>query len=737
MCNKYVIKILLVVLLLFHVTLSVHSAVSMPGEDGEVLLAVDEYDRVKMKRLMFYTAEGRGFGVRFTAPSGHFRITSVLVFGTYHYWGSSYKFKAADNVFTVEVRDSKLVLVESFEFRYGDFFKGYDSLFSTGIPRDAPMWVRIPVDVAVGSRVFYVIVYPNAEFMPFVNSTYYGLYVGTDMYWADGRYVYPSKSSSYIFREGLVNKSVKFNFLIRVEGVVVPVYSVRVSTENLPSDFVLLVKNETSSFQLRGGESLRVDALDGSSFTVDEFVYGDKVRYHCVNPTQVVRKSRDIVFRFYPEYQVSVTTSPEDVLNYEEIRVNGSGYGRAFTGWFGEDDLVRVEAPYLVEGEGVKYIFSDFSIGFKDNVIEFRVKEPVDIIAEYRVQYYIEVVSEHGSASGSGWYDKGSEAEIKISRVYISIDEGSRYAFSSWEPLGLSDPVCKISVNGPMRIEAKWVTQYRVTVTSPYGNLSVSDTWVNKGDDVEIELSSTYVSTGFLVGKSLSHWVDQHGNEYYGNPLKITVDEPLEIRAVWRDNYIQLYIFLAIIIVMVIGIFMLMRRFRGSRLPPPPPPPPPRRFQGESVGGDVSSLMVSEKGISREGMLEILTKKLLDKDLEGLASLLEDYKVKFRYDPKVLSLVLFISDIVGSLRAVGAPPKVNLSKLPNAGFVLGFLEGLIDCGAENELTYALLGKAYIDLGMYDKARWAVKRGLRFVSDPNSPIVLMLVAMKSALELGRS
>ena len=498
MCNKQVVKVLFIVLLT--VTLSLSFIRSLPDQDKEILLVVDEYDKVKSESIILYTAKGQGFGVEFTNPSSYFRITSILVFGTYNYWGSYYKDKAAENTFTVEIRDSGLELIKSYQFKYGDFFNGYDSLLTFGgIPSEAPKWASLPVDVTVKSESFYVIVYPNAEFMPYVNNTYYGLFVGTDMYQVGDKTFFPSKSSSYRFREGLKAKSLKFNYLIRVRGLILPLYSVKISTKNLPSEFTLSVRNETSSFQLKGGETLTVKALGGSSFSVDEFIYDDRIRYHCVNPVQTVEKSGDLIFEFYPEYQVTVSTRPEDVLKYSKIKVNDFGYEQAYTNWFKEDALIRIEAPLLVEGDRVKYIFIGFNTGLKDNIVEFKVKEPVDILAEYKTQYYIEVSSKYGSVSGSGWYDEGSKAEIRIDEVYISIDEDSRYAFSSWEPLGLSKPVCEVPVNAPMEIEAKWVIQYRVTAASPYGDVSISDEWISEGSEVEIRLSRTYIPTGLSL----------------------------------------------------------------------------------------------------------------------------------------------------------------------------------------------------------------------------------------------
>jgi len=98
----------------------------------------------------------------------------------------------------------------------------------------------------------------------FTNHTNYGLYIGTDLCVVGGKNVKPSKHSSYKFKDGVIDRSLEFNFLIRVEGVVTPVYSVKVSTEGLPEELEVTVKNGTSSFVLKGGDVKVVNLVEGS-----------------------------------------------------------------------------------------------------------------------------------------------------------------------------------------------------------------------------------------------------------------------------------------------------------------------------------------------------------------------------------------------------------------------------------------------------------------------------------------
>jgi len=540
-----------------------------------VTLIVDEYKDDRCENQWFYTyGGGLGACVKFSSP-GFLRITGIRIYGTYKYnWG--FKNQADNNLFTIEVRDSRLNLLFREPYKYSSYFKGFQSSFlGGGIPEDAPLWALIPVNVTVGTGSFYVIVYTNANFMVFMNKTNYGLYIGTDVCEVGGRNLFPSSSNSYLFEDGAIKRSLKFNYLIRAEGVVIPVYSIKVSTENLPESLEVTVKNATSSFTLKGGEAKVIKLVEGSSLSLEkDEVYGDDVRYKCVNPLQEVKGPEDLVFSFYPEYKVKVTFSPEEALQFATFKINGTTHRGAFSEWLKEGAVLRVEVPESIEKTGTMYVFAGYSSGEKKNVTEFRVEAPLSLVAEYKVRYYVSAESEFGSVSGEGWYDKGREAKVKLDKTLVQTSPNTRYVFSSWEPLNIESSEARFTVTKPLKLKAVWVCQYRVVARSPYSNVKPEEAWIVEGKEIRVSVEQTYVSTGFLVGKALSHWVDQHGNAYHGNPVVIKVEEPLIIEAVWVDDYTEAYVAGFAVVLVVVAAVFVKRRLVKKPLPPPPPPPP-------------------------------------------------------------------------------------------------------------------------------------------------------------------
>ena len=541
------------------------------SQPNTVLLIVDEYDKNKSKgEQTFRTSSILGYGVKFTSPSTIFRIIGIHIYGVWGYYSKS-KESVGKRNFTIEIRDQYLNLLKSYSFKYQDYFNSfYDSILTTKIPPDTPNWAIIQVNVTISSGEFYIVVYPNGEIIPLINKAN-SLWIGTD-------YVgntYPSKSSSYKFKEGNIYEKVEYNFLIRVEGIIIPTYSIKICTENLPSNLVLVIKNRTSRFELRGGETKIVKVCRGTDlFLENAIIYSNGVRYRCINPRQTITGPGDIVFKFYPEYRVNVSVKPEIILKYKSFKVNGTSFYKAFTGWFSENVIVHIEVPEIVEKENIRYIFIGFNTGANNSVSDFKIKSPIDIVANYKIQYYVKVDSKYGSVSGEGWYDKGSRIMIKVNETIISITNDIRYAFLLWEPLGLKDPICMIMVDSPMEIKAKWVKQYRVEASSPYGNVILSSEWVTENETVKIELTPTSIPTGFLTQKVFSHWVDQYGNIYHGNPMEVKVTGILKLKAIWKDDYTQIFVVLVIVLLIVFLVVFILYKYRKRVSLPPPPPPP-------------------------------------------------------------------------------------------------------------------------------------------------------------------
>jgi hypothetical protein len=85
------------------------------------------------------------------------------------------------------------------------------------------------------------------------------------------------------------------------------------------------------------------------------------------------------------------------------------------------------------------------------------------VILAYATQYYVDVQTSPGSVSGSGWYDKGSNAKI------TEAPDNSwpiAYAFSGWSvdpPSGKlirTDDSWSLVVDRPYTVQASWTVDY-------------------------------------------------------------------------------------------------------------------------------------------------------------------------------------------------------------------------------------------------------------------------------------
>jgi len=142
--------------------------------------------------------------------------------------------------------------------------------------------------------------------------------------------------------------------------------------------------------------------------------------------------------------------------------------------------------------------------------------------ANWKTQYYLTVLSDVGSPTGSGWYDSGSTATFAVtSPVTAANGTGTQYVFSTWQGDASSTSAsATIVMNGPKTVNAYWTTQYQVTVT---GSASGGG-WVNAG------ASTTATSA------SDSQWSINGENAGYGTSVTTPVNGPITIDASTTSN---------------------------------------------------------------------------------------------------------------------------------------------------------------------------------------------------------
>jgi hypothetical protein len=149
---------------------------------------------------------------------------------------------------------------------------------------------------------------------------------------------------------------------------------------------------------------------------------------------------------------------------------------------------------------------------------QITVNSPTSLLAAWKTQYLVTVQSQYGTATGGGWYDAGSPAQISVPSV-VDYTNATRRTFAGW--IGdYTDPSNNVTlrVDTPKTLTAQWTTQYLVTLSvsglpnstilklnfnnSTYDLAAASSyqAWVQSGTSINPTLNQTIVS-GITVYK--------------------------------------------------------------------------------------------------------------------------------------------------------------------------------------------------------------------------------------------
>ena len=127
----------------------------------------------------------------------------------------------------------------------------------------------------------------------------------------------------------------------------------------------------------------------------------------------------------------------------------------------GKNVTIEVSPQIVQYSDVIRKVFTSWSgdVISSEPKITIFVNSPMSIIANWKTQYYVKVISEYGDPQGEGWYDEGSEATITISTTKI---EGVLYnkVFKGWRnqsgDIVSTSPTYTFTVNQPVVLTAVW-----------------------------------------------------------------------------------------------------------------------------------------------------------------------------------------------------------------------------------------------------------------------------------------
>ncbi len=177
-----------------------------------------------------------------------------------------------------------------------------------------------------------------------------------------------------------------------------------------------------------------------------------------------------------------------------------------------------------------------------DTIHTVIMNNPITETAEWDVQYFLDIISDHGSPSGEGWYDANSVVKISIDTLDY-MDQQRRYHFIKWEGSGSEwaytgeDPSPLIHMKGPVTESAVWNLEYwtSIELDPPEGGsvepFSPPGIWCTSGSELRI-----YARPDYDGGYGFKGWFGDVSCS--DDSLILDIDGPLNVTARFRKGNI-------------------------------------------------------------------------------------------------------------------------------------------------------------------------------------------------------
>ena len=166
------------------------------------------------------------------------------------------------------------------------------------------------------------------------------------------------------------------------------------------------------------------------------------------------------------------------------------------------------------------------------NSTTINIDSNITEVANWKLEYFVNISSSYGSASGTGWYENGSTVYYSINSPIIYKNSSTRYVFLGWSN-GNKDTSGKIIVNGPVNIKAIWAEEFLVQARTPYGNATGSG-WYRNNTIIFLKVPKEIINQ--TPNERLAFYSWSNGNE--SPELTLLVNNPINLSAIYREQYL-------------------------------------------------------------------------------------------------------------------------------------------------------------------------------------------------------
>ncbi len=241
-------------------------------------------------------------------------------------------------------------------------------------------------------------------------------------------------------------------------------------------------------------------------------------------------------------YRITIDTYPIHV----SVTVDGVTYlptqlPITFTWVEGSTHTLSLPKTEIYTEANTRLVFTGWNDGVEDASRTIIVSKSANIVALFKTQYFLSIISPYGSPWGQGWYDEGSLATFGVKPVDEIVKGKVRAIFSGWSG-GLTPWSANNSIYmfKPVEVTANWKRQYWLQVNADIRVTNVSG-WYDEGSKATLMAMDEYEPKKDGHKFVFDKWVITKDSmivtEISSPTASLTIDSYYEVGALWKEYW--------------------------------------------------------------------------------------------------------------------------------------------------------------------------------------------------------